>query len=58
MYLVAIELLLAHLAINVAEDPLFRREEDLHKVAGQMIHRSRRRPGRNYVRTWQELGVR
>lgn len=58
MYLVAIELLLAHLAINVAEDPLFRRKEDLHEVAGQMIHWSGRRPGRDYVWTWQEISIR
>lgn len=58
MYLVAVELLLSHFAIDVTEDPLFRREKDLHEIASQVIHRSGRRPGRNYVRTRQEIGVR
>jgi len=40
MYLVAVKLLLAHLAIDVAKDPLFRREKDLHEIASEMIHRS------------------
>lgn len=58
MYLVAVELLFSHFAIDITEDSLFRREKDLHEIASQVIHRSRRRPGRDYVRAWQEIGVR
>lgn len=58
VYLVVVKLLFAHFAVDVAEDALFCGEEDLHEVAGEVVHRSRGRPSGDDVWTGQEVCVR